>query len=73
MSDKTETELLARKAIERDLLLSAVSELAVLLKKREVMGDVLGHDIPKSLSDEIERTAGSVMELIRPSSKIAAR
>jgi hypothetical protein len=48
MSDKVDAASLALEAIKRDPLLVAVFELAVLLKRREVMGDVLCHDIPKS-------------------------
>lgn len=69
----TQTEHSAIKAIERDPLLSAVCELAVLRERRQFMVTILDKAVPESLEDNIELTADRVMELIRPSGKSVTR
>lgn len=69
----TQTEHSAMNAIERDPLLSAVCELAVLRERRQLISIVLGQTVPESLDGDIEFTADRVMELIRPSGKSVTR
>lgn len=73
MSDITQTEHSAIKAIERDPLLFAACELAVLRERRQFMVTILDKAIPESLEDNIELAADRVMELIRPSGKSVTR
>jgi hypothetical protein len=71
MSDEVDAASLALEAIKRDPLLVAVFELAVK-RERERFVRYEGSITQGSLAD-IEYASERVMELIRPSSKIAAR